>query len=443
MLSVVLEPQPDGTCQPTNGSSSASACPLNELNQSGLSCCPTGGQEPQTNGSCAAPTCPGPVTADGRACCAPGSTPTGDDTCQLPGGGLGASCPVAQLTYSGTCCPASSTPNPMGPAGRQRIVIGVGMSARPARQGWTDVLPVRRGAASQRFMPSNAPIPICPSGLTLNSKGQCLAALVCPGSNQAINGAGPCCSPGAQYVTTSESRTTLCVGRSSRVFYGCPLNVPASSCSCSITGFAAVCSGPVTSGTPTTPTCPPGATLETVGDGTYSCVETALEPSCPSPYAVFLNTCVLPDCANGELRNPDGNCVPTKSPPPSTSSSPLPPPPPLPPAPQPAACYAGYALTNGTCVRITRVCAQGEVAGPNGTCYCPIGASVGPTGVCLCPGGDLANGQRCPPGGKTMPGGTRDIHPPMLPSRHGAGSLWHHLRIAASQLPARTNAGPF
>ncbi len=177
--------------------------------------------------------------------------------------------------------------------------------------------------------------------------------------------------------------------------YGCPLNVPASSCTCSVSGFAAVCSGPVTSGTPTTPTCPPGATLGTVGDGTYSCVETGLEPSCPSPYAIFLDTCVLPDCPGGGSRNPDGNCVPAKSPSPSTSSTPLPPSP-LPPAPAVPGCYPGYTLSNGTCIRTTTVCAQGEVLGPNGRCQCPIGASMGPTGVCQCPGGDLANGQRCP-----------------------------------------------
>ncbi len=201
-------PQPDGTCQPTNGSSSASACPLNQLNQSGLSCCPTG-QEPQTDGSCAAPTCPGPITADGRACCVPGSTPTGDDTCQLPGGSLAASCPVAQLTYSGTCCPASSTPQSDGTC--QPHNGSSSASACPLGQLNKDGLtccPFGEVPQANGSCHLNAPIPTCPSGLTLNSKGQCLAALVCPGSNQAINGAGPCCSPGAQYVTTSEIWTT-------------------------------------------------------------------------------------------------------------------------------------------------------------------------------------------------------------------------------------------
>ena len=53
----------------------------------------------------AAPTCPGPTTTDGLACCEPGATPTPDDACQLSGGGQAASCPLAQLTSSGTCCP--------------------------------------------------------------------------------------------------------------------------------------------------------------------------------------------------------------------------------------------------------------------------------------------------------------------------------------------------
>jgi len=62
----------------------------------------------------ATPTCPGPMTADGLACCVPGSTPTSDDSCQLPGGGLAASCALSQLTTTGMCCPLSATPQPDG-----------------------------------------------------------------------------------------------------------------------------------------------------------------------------------------------------------------------------------------------------------------------------------------------------------------------------------------
>ena len=51
----------------------------------------------------AAPSCPGPTTADGLACCAAGSTPTATDTCMLPNGGVAGSCPIAFVTGN-TCC---------------------------------------------------------------------------------------------------------------------------------------------------------------------------------------------------------------------------------------------------------------------------------------------------------------------------------------------------
>ncbi len=437
-----FSPQSDGKCQPANGSSAALACPLNQLNQSGLSCCPAG-QEPQTDGSCAAPTCPGPITADGRACCAPGSTPTGDDTCQLPGGGLAASCPLAQLTYSGTCCPPSSTPQSDGTC--QPHNGSSSASACPLGQldkGGLTCCPFGQVPQANGSCQPNTPTPTCPTGFTLNNKGQCLAALVCPGLDQPLNGAGQCCSPGAQYVTTSESGQPVC-GAVLSTLDACPLGVPASSCSCSVSGLAAVCSGPATSDSPTTPTCPPGATLGADGDGTYSCVQSGLEPSCPSPYVIFLNTCVLPDCSRGELRNPAGNCAPAQSPSPSTSLTPLPPSP-LPPAPLPGAgCFAGYTLSadGKACVR---GCPGGEIPNPKGGCMPRLTTTPAPPspipGTALTPtcssGAEPVNGScQCPSGEERKDG--RCVAPPETGTK-----ILTPNKILAPPPPPRTKATP-
>lgn len=70
---------PDGACQ-ANGLT-VEACSLGQLNRGGLMCCPSG-QAPQADGSCRSPTCPGPITADGRGCCAAHSTATAEDACR-------------------------------------------------------------------------------------------------------------------------------------------------------------------------------------------------------------------------------------------------------------------------------------------------------------------------------------------------------------------------
>jgi hypothetical protein len=329
--------QTDGTCQSANGSTSASACPLSQLNQGALSCCPAG-QSPQPGGSCAAPVCPGPLTADGLACCAPGSTPTGADTCTLPAGGLAASCPIAQLTVLGSCCPLSSSRQPDGTCQSANGSASASASASACPLGQLDkgglsccpagMSPQADGSCQPIRQPIG-PTPTCPDGSAPNRNGQCLAALVCSNGNQPLNGAGECCPPGSQYLTTTPSTTTgqgvsefgqlMCAGNvnnppswNQASYYSCPSNVPSSSCYCSWGG----CTWTQTYGVPTVPTCPPGATFASSGYGnstTYSCVETGVEPSCQPPYVIFLNACVLPDCSGGGVRRADGSCVATQS----------------------------------------------------------------------------------------------------------------------------------
>jgi hypothetical protein len=386
-------PKSDGTCQPANGSKSVSACPLSQLDKGGLSCCPLG-TAPQPDGSCAATTCPGPVTADGLACCAAGSTPTGDDTCQLSGGGVATSCPLSQLTVLGSCCPATSTPLYDGSCQPQNGSSSA--SACPLGQidkGGLTCCPFGQVPQANGSCQLNTPTPTCPTGFTLNGKGQCLAALVCPSGNQPINGAGVCCPPPSQYVTNTPPTTN---GQGVSEFGQSMCGYYDSFAICNMQENAYgyeeydLCSGPVTTGVPTTPTCPSGATLGSTGSGnniTYSCVQTGVEPSCPTPYVIFLDTCVLPNCPNGGFRNPDGNCVPAQSQ--SMSSTPISPSPrppaPLPPAPLPiVGCPAGYTPINGKCVRGSDTCPPGQVHGTNGACVCTANETTNPDGTCTC-----------------------------------------------------------
>jgi hypothetical protein len=433
-------PQPGGTCQPANGSPSASACPLSQLNQGGLSCCPAG-QEPQADGSCAAPTCPGPMTADGRACCAPGSTPTGDDTCTLPSGGLAASCPLAQLTYTGTCCPQSSTPQLDGTC--QPATGSSSASACPLGQlnkGGLSCCPFGQVPQADGSCQSVvAPTPRCPTGSTPNGKGQCLAALVCPAGGAdsfswdptsipspiGANGDGYCCpyaSLGA-YVATTPATTT---GNGVSEFGQTTCWTPGW-CLDPLAGEGCINAHPNVP--PTEPTCPPGSTSASIPNGpntTFSCVQTGVEPSCPSPYVIFLNVCVLPDCPAGAVRSSDGICVAAKS----VSSAP--------PASSPGQCPAGFVpreaysgdrlcgnsgmrnqtmldniaapsrtKSDGTCIQgyvwrqaipsdhvcvtpATRTQAQSD--NRTGVLACPIGQTRNASGACVCPAGEILLG---------------------------------------------------
>jgi hypothetical protein len=198
----------------------------------------------------AAPMCPGPTTADGLACCTPGSTPTGDDTCQLPGGGVAASCALSQLTSSGTCCPVSSSPQSDGtcqPAGGFASAPGCplgqlgksGLSCCP-----TGLVPQADGScqqstAQQPTTMSFGPSP-CPAGLSVGADQTCYAQpAACPAGLQFedpnTTGYG-CCPAGAQSMEVGGSR--VCVE-------------------------STIDNGNVVQATvnPVAPTCPPGSTL--------------------------------------------------------------------------------------------------------------------------------------------------------------------------------------
>ncbi len=160
-----------------------------------------------------------PITADGQACCAPGSTPTGNDTCQLPSGSLAASCPLAQLTYSGTCCPPSSTPQSDGtcrPHNGSSSALACPLGQLD--KGGLTCCPFGQVPQANGSCQLNTPTPTCPTGFTLNNKGQCLAALVCPGFRSTAQWRRPVLLPGSTICDDERILDNQCVGRSSRLY---------------------------------------------------------------------------------------------------------------------------------------------------------------------------------------------------------------------------------
>ncbi len=337
----------------------------------------------------AAPMCPGPTTADGLGCCAPGSTPNGDDTCQLGGGGVAASCALSQLTDSGTCCPASSSPQPDGtcqPAGGFASAPGCplgqlgksGLSCCPTGQ-----VPQPDGTcqASTAQQPTTFSFGVspCPAGLAFyqpypTAPRYCAGPPTgCPAGLQLENPAGPvfgCCPPGAQQMQVEGSFvcTEPTYDNNGNVVQA---TVPS-----------------------VAPTCPPGSTsAPLLAPGFFYCTAPT---SCPQRYVLS-----IPDglCVLGDTFGANPRTLPSSTPPPGPA-----PPAPLPgviqlPVTPPTAvtvtCSPGYALNpdGSMCVLQSTVCAAGEVL-TAGTCVtpkpppreqpCPSGKQPGPGGTCVC-----------------------------------------------------------
>jgi len=239
--------------------------------------------------------------------------------------------------------------------------------------------------------------PFCPSGLTL-LLNECIGLPnACPAGTQSLipgNFASGCCPAGAV------------PGQAAYGIWNC--YVPPSD-----SPGAVQTTVPIVA-----PICPPGTTFppQAVVEENFVCFGPA---QCPEHFFLVAAT---GQCQR-DINLPNHFPFESPSPPPP---APSPGPAPLPAAPPPAAgCFAGYAPdANGNCGRVTTVCpaGTGEVPGPNGTtCECPPGARLGPTGVCQCSGGDLANGQKCPPAQKPCPPGqetsTHLCCPPGSPRR--------------------------
>jgi hypothetical protein len=321
----------------------------------------------------ASPTCSGPMTADGLACCAPGSTPTADDACQLPGGGLAASCPLSQLSSSGTsCCPLSSSPQSDG-------------TCQPAS-----------GFASAPGCPldqlDKGGLSCCPTGQMPQADGSCTTSMA---QQQPTTSVSPCPPGLAVYGQNAGNPYTICTGPPT----GCPAGTeteipgsavfgccPAGSQSTAQVGSTNVCVGSSVNANgvviqsaypPIAPSCPPGSTLTTYSVE-FVC---AAPPTCPRGYD-FSTTTGL--CAVGKIFNlpPGVNIVlPTPAPPPGPGPGPAPPPPaPL----TTAGCAAGSTLTDGTCFHGPKACPPGQVHGPNGACVCMADETTNPDGTCTC-----------------------------------------------------------
>jgi hypothetical protein len=383
----------------------------------------------------AAPMCPGPTTADGLACCTPGSTPTGDDTCQLPGGGVAASCALSQLTSSGTCCPVSSSPQPDGtcqPAGGFASAPGCplgqlgksGLSCCPTGQ-----VPQADGSCQASTAQQPAPISFgvspCPPGLFVGSGGPstctgpataCPAGLQTAAPGSVLNG---CCPSGSQ--PTQAGNAWYCT-------------VPA------LDGNGNVVQATVP---PVAPTCPPGATVFNFSidpqSGSFFCTAPAI---CPPRYVLSPKdgVCLLGDTFGGNLRT-----LPTSTPPPGPAPpAPLPGVVQLPPPPTGAAvtvsCTPGYALNadGSMCLLKSTTCPTGEVLSA-GNCVpvkrppqeppCPSDKQPGPGGTCVCkpPREACQNGQvqgpdcncirapTCPAGDIVVNGACVPVKVPRLP----------------------------
>jgi hypothetical protein len=238
------------------------------------------------NSALAAPTCPGPLTSDGLACCAPASTPTSGDACLLPNG-QASSCALSQLTSSGTCCPASVSPQPDGTCQANGYTVEGcplgqldkgGLTCCPAGQTPQADGSCQQAAATATPPPSPA-ISACPNGFVFEEvSGNCLGAPVaCPVVNWNSSGTtipvpgtpltgtpliGPVSNPGftlgcCPFPSAQEGPTSACVVSSGTFNQFTPVATVA-------------------------PVCPPGSTANNFfATGVYFCVAAL---TCPALF---------------------------------------------------------------------------------------------------------------------------------------------------------------
>jgi hypothetical protein len=237
----------------------------------------------------AAPSCPGQLTSDGLACCAPGSMPTGDDTCQLAAGGQAASCTLGQLTSGGTCCPPSSSPQSDGTCQSngytvQGCPLGQldkgGLTCCPAGQTPQADGSCQQAAAATPATPAMpAGISACPNGFVFQPQaGGCTGMPIgCPSPPTNVNGA-------TLSVPSTPLAGTPTLGAVSNPGYtlGCcpyPSGQLDPSSSCQEGGR-----GTLVTIAPLAPICPPGSVANNFFDsGIYVCVEAA---ACPVRFHV-------------------------------------------------------------------------------------------------------------------------------------------------------------
>ena len=237
----------------------------------------------------AAPMCPGPMTSDGLACCAAGSTPTADDSCQLPGGGLAASCPLAQLTSSGTCCPVGSAAQSDGTCQSNGYTVDGCPLGQLDKGGLiccsAGATPQADGSCKQSTATSSTPagISACPSGFVFEPYTQdCMGAPTgCPATPITISGNGPPVSePGMPVIGSAVLGAVSNPGFT----LGC---CPAPSWQMSATSACyegGGAPGTIVAVATVPPTCPKSSTpLNFFGTGTYFCVANT---KCPARYHV-------------------------------------------------------------------------------------------------------------------------------------------------------------
>ena len=244
------------------------------------------------NDAVAAPTCPGQVTTDGLACCAPGATPTADDACQLPGGGQAASCPLVQLTSSGACCPPGATAQLDGTCQSNGSTVQAcplgqldkgGLTCCPSGQ-----VPQADGSCQQAAAsPPTSPVGIsaCPSGFVFQpALHGCMGVpSACPiypatlsGNSSPVDVPETPVTGNAVLGSVSNPGFTLgcCPWPSQQI-------TPTSAC---IEGGA----GTFVAVAPVAPTCPPGSTPNNFfNSGTYLCIAKA---ACPARFHVDENS---------------------------------------------------------------------------------------------------------------------------------------------------------
>ncbi len=234
----------------------------------------------------AAPNCPGQLTSDGLACCAPGSMPTGDDNCQLAVGGQAAACTLSQLTSSGTCCPPSSVPQSDGTC-QSNGFTAQGCPLGQLDKGGLTCCPVgqtpqadgscQQAAAVAPTTPAG--ISACPNGFVFQPNvGGCIGVpIACPSSSTNIGGT-PVSVPGTPLAGTP----TLGAVSNPGYTLGCcpyPSGQVTSSSSCEEGGQGTIVTIPAVA-----PTCPPGSKAYNFFDSDiYVCVQAA---ACPAHFHV-------------------------------------------------------------------------------------------------------------------------------------------------------------